>query len=113
MKMMLSSAPGRTSAIPPLSRYAFDDLKNKKQNKRPQTCENFPDRKSRNPFFIRNAPHPSKVKHIKGLLDFPVCTVNDTQYNVPPPSRQNNIEKWRNLPVLKRERFVPGIGIGE
>ncbi|XP_064618181.1 protein TBATA-like [Liolophura sinensis] len=32
---------------------------------------------SRNSFFTRHNPHPNRVRHIKGLLDIPICSVND------------------------------------
>jgi len=35
---------------------------------------------TKNPFFIRNRPHPNKVRHIKGLNDVPICTVFNSKY---------------------------------
>ncbi|XP_071952857.1 protein TBATA-like isoform X1 [Antedon mediterranea] len=35
---------------------------------------------SQNPFFTRHNPHPGRVRHIKGLLDVPICTVHDDGY---------------------------------
>ncbi|CAH1793819.1 unnamed protein product [Owenia fusiformis] len=32
---------------------------------------------SHNSFFTRHNPHPGRVRHLKGLLDIPICTVND------------------------------------
>ncbi|XP_066932784.1 protein TBATA-like isoform X2 [Clytia hemisphaerica] len=110
---MVNTAPSRLSVIPPFSRYAVDDFK-KNQNKpdsRPHTTQSFPDRKSRNPFFIRNAPHPNKVRHIKGLLDFPVCAVDDTLYNDVEQARQKPPQSIYSILKLRRERFVPGIGM--
>lgn len=74
---------------------------------------NFPERQSKNPFFIRNNPHPNKVRHIKGLLDYPVCTVLDAGYNENHPIKSKNLQRRPKLGIgLKSEKFVPGIGIG-
>ncbi|XP_015200689.2 uncharacterized protein C4orf17 homolog isoform X1 [Lepisosteus oculatus] len=35
---------------------------------------------SSSPFFCRNNPHPRRVRHMKGLNDIPICTVNDEGY---------------------------------
>lgn len=35
---------------------------------------------SQNSFFTRHNPHPGRVRHIKGLLDVPICAVNDDGY---------------------------------
>ncbi|XP_069125038.1 protein TBATA-like isoform X2 [Argopecten irradians] len=35
---------------------------------------------SQNSFFTRHNPHPNRVRHIKGLLDVPICAVNDNGY---------------------------------
>jgi len=32
---------------------------------------------SHSSFFARHNPHPGRVRHIKGLLDVPICAVND------------------------------------
>ncbi|ESO84247.1 hypothetical protein LOTGIDRAFT_78614, partial [Lottia gigantea] len=32
---------------------------------------------SRSQFFTRHNPHPHRVRHFKGLLDVPICSVND------------------------------------
>jgi len=81
---------------------------------RPKTSESFPERKFVNPFFFRNNPHPTRVRHIKGL-DYPVCAVLDAGYreNIPPRVswlKRRDLEK--EIKQSKRnERFVPGIGL--
>lgn len=35
---------------------------------------------SQNSFFTRHNPHPNRVRHLKGLLDVPICSVNDDGY---------------------------------
>ncbi|KAK3787617.1 hypothetical protein RRG08_034320 [Elysia crispata] len=35
---------------------------------------------SHNSFFTRHNPHPGRVRHLKGLLDVPICSVNDDGY---------------------------------
>lgn len=37
-----------------------------------------------NSFFARHNPHPSRVRHMPGLLDIPICTVNDDGYFASP-----------------------------
>ncbi|KAK7112442.1 protein TBATA-like isoform X2 [Littorina saxatilis] len=39
---------------------------------------------SHNSFFTRHNPHPHRVRHIKGLLDVPICSVNDDGYFASP-----------------------------
>lgn len=66
----------------------------------------LPKRQSSNPFFFRNNPHPSKVRHIKGLLGHPVCAVLDAGYREAAPN-------FLTKPIVKREIFVPGVGLGK
>ncbi|XP_048762455.1 protein TBATA-like isoform X2 [Ostrea edulis] len=64
---------------------------------------------SQNSFFTRHNPHPHRVRHIKGLLDVPICAVNDDGYfSNPkyslqfPPNAFNNkqMNKWKGqIPV--------------
>lgn len=111
----MESRHGRVSTVPPLSRYSsLAEMSSKKnQDGRPQTSPSFPDRRSKNPFFVRNAPHPIKVRHLKGLLDAPVCMVDDTLYDVRPSSRQTKKHQLnRSFLNMKREKFLPGIGMG-
>ncbi|XP_050391285.1 protein TBATA isoform X2 [Patella vulgata] len=64
---------------------------------------------SRSQFFTRHNPHPSRVRHFKGLLDVPICSVNDDgifaspKYSLPfPPNNYNStkISKWNGrIPV--------------
>ncbi|KAL3319925.1 hypothetical protein Ciccas_001405 [Cichlidogyrus casuarinus] len=39
----------------------------------------------------RNKPHPSRVRHIKGLLDVPICQVNDDH----PAASYKILPEWR------------------
>jgi len=39
---------------------------------------------SHNSFFARHNPHPGRVRHLKGLLDVPICSVNDDGYFASP-----------------------------
>ncbi|KAI0217165.1 Protein TBATA [Lamellibrachia satsuma] len=66
---------------------------------------------SYNSFFARHSPHPGRVRHIKGLLDVPICAVNDSGYfanprytvNFPPNTydqhRVKSYSKYFNVPV--------------
>ncbi|KAK2189612.1 hypothetical protein NP493_101g05046 [Ridgeia piscesae] len=66
---------------------------------------------SYNSFFARHSPHPGRVRHIKGLLDVPICAVNDSGYfanprytvNFPPNAydqhRIKSYSKYFNVPV--------------
>lgn len=62
---------------------------------------------SQNSFFTRHNPHPGRVRHIKGLLDVPICAVNDDGYFANPkyslqfPPNSFNKEKLANqrIPV--------------
>ncbi|KAL3876749.1 hypothetical protein ACJMK2_034545 [Sinanodonta woodiana] len=62
---------------------------------------------SHNSFFTRHNPHPSRVRHIKGLLDVPICAVNDDGYFASPryslqfpPNAFNNAKLQNNrIPV--------------
>ncbi|KAK7498589.1 hypothetical protein BaRGS_00010249 [Batillaria attramentaria] len=64
---------------------------------------------SHNSFFTRHNPHPHRVRHLKGLLDVPICSVNDDGYFASPryslqfpPNNFNNtkLNKWKGrIPV--------------
>ena len=80
---------------------------------RPQTSA-FPERATKNPFFFRNNPHPSRVRHIRGLLNFPVCSVMDSGYREGLPNLENQLLKeTMSAGRKKKETFVPGIGLGK
>lgn len=50
----------------------------KKNTSRPSTQSSGRfGRLSHNSFFARHNPHPARVRHLKGLLDIPICSVND------------------------------------
>jgi hypothetical protein len=42
---------------------------------------------SQSAFFARHNPHPGRVRHIKGLLDIPICSVHDEGFVVNPRLR--------------------------
>lgn len=53
----------------------------KKDDRRPQTQGGYRfGQLSHNSFFTRHNPHPTRVRHFKGLLDVPICSVNDDGY---------------------------------
>ncbi|KAL8616967.1 hypothetical protein ACOMHN_041885 [Nucella lapillus] len=64
---------------------------------------------SHNSFFTRHNPHPHRVRHLKGLLDVPICSVSDDGYfssprysmQFPPNSFNNTkLNKWKGrIPV--------------
>ena len=112
-------------SMPLTSRYAW-----------PQRSESslsggsFPSRKSNNPFFGRHNPHPQRVRHLKGLLDIPVCTVIDSgveenvgRFMVSTPTtdqmRQRPLRLGLRMPinaesfVYAKEKAVPSIGLGK
>ncbi|XP_070544383.1 protein TBATA-like isoform X2 [Ptychodera flava] len=50
---------------------------------------------SQSAFFARHNPHPARVRHIKGLLDVPICAVHDEgfisnpRYNLRPNTQES------------------------
>lgn len=60
---------------------------------------------SQNSFFTRHNPHPARVRHLKGLLDVPICAVNDDGYFSNPryslqfPPNSFNQKKLQRIPV--------------
>lgn len=60
---------------------------------------------SQNSFFTRHNPHPHRVRHLKGLLDVPICAVNDDGYFSNPryslqfPPNYFNQKKLQRIPV--------------
>ncbi|XP_033644129.1 uncharacterized protein LOC117303849 isoform X1 [Asterias rubens] len=62
---------------------------------------------SQSAFFARHNPHPGRVRHIKGLLDFPICAVHDEGFVVNPrlklrsrPATSSGLDQTRlSLPV--------------
>ncbi|BFZ02914.1 hypothetical protein BsWGS_05953 [Bradybaena similaris] len=82
----------------------------KKEANRPQTQGGYRfGQLSRHSFFTRHNPHPSRVRHMKGLLDVPICCVNDDGYfaspryslQFPPNGFDNQkLKNWRGrIPV--------------
>ncbi|GAB1602375.1 protein TBATA-like [Argonauta hians] len=79
---------------------------------------------SLNSFFTRHSPHPKRVKHIRGLLDDPVCTVFDSDtpssyfqrrssgYRSikPSPSISSDTERFKRLRHFYKERILPTYG---
>ncbi|XP_013392445.1 uncharacterized protein LOC106160400 [Lingula anatina] len=56
-----------------------------KQHKRPATQSGYRfGQLSHNSFFTRHNPHPRRVRHLKGLLDMPICSVNDDGFFASP-----------------------------
>lgn len=95
----------RPHSMPQTSRYAWDTQPDIQKN-RPVTSYVFPKRCSKNPFFVRNNPHPSRVRHIKGLLDIPICTVMDANFKEGMPNPSNAMR----LPVLGLPKFASDYG---
>ncbi|CAL1527451.1 unnamed protein product [Lymnaea stagnalis] len=82
----------------------------KKDDRRPQTSGGYRfGQLSHNSFFTRHNPHPTRVRHFKGLLDVPICSVNDDGYfanprysmQFPPNSFDSTkLKTWRGrIPV--------------
>lgn len=74
---------------------------------------------SMNSFFTRHTPHPQRVRHMKGLLDVPICIVVD---NVDPPSRPqtkssrlwtgslSNVDRFKGLKQFYKDKVLPKHG---
>ncbi|GFO23518.1 protein spatial [Plakobranchus ocellatus] len=82
----------------------------KEQDRRPHTQGGYRfGQLSHNSFFTRHNPHPGRVRHLKGLLDVPICSVNDDGYfanpryslQFPPNSYDGTkVKNWRGrIPV--------------
>lgn len=114
--------------IPNTSRYAWPTDSGRGSNAHNQT--NRSSKSLTNSFFTRNSPHPSRVKHIKGLLDVPICTVLDaenggdsrpgTRFSVATPGVGNDTKNNTMENILKlagssklKEKAVPHIGLGK
>lgn len=110
--------------MPLTSRYAWP------RSSSSLSTSSFPNRNSKNPFFARHNPHPQRVRHMKGLLDIPVCTVIDSgveenvgRYMVCTPTidqmRQRPLKSSQGLRlpinadtvVFAKEKAVPSIGL--
>lgn len=51
-------------------------------------------------FYTRHNPHPTRVRHMKGLLDVPICCVEDNTERrllFSPPSGEGALKLYRNL----------------
>ena len=113
--------------MPLTSRYAWP-----RRSESSLSTSSFPNRNSKNPFFARHNPHPQRVRHLKGLLDIPVCTVIDSgveenvgRYMVCTPTidqlRQRPLKSSHGLRlpinadtvVFAKEKAVPTIGLGK
>ncbi|XP_045214235.2 protein TBATA-like isoform X2 [Mercenaria mercenaria] len=78
----------------------------KSTNSRPSTQGGYRfGQLSQNSFFTRHNPHPARVRHLKGLLDVPICAVNDDGYFSNPryslqfPPNYFNQKKLQRIPV--------------
>lgn len=111
--------------MPLTSRYAWP------RSSSSLSTSSFPSRNSKNPFFARHNPHPQRVRHMKGLLNVPVCTVIDSpgveedvgRYMVSTPTidqmRQRPLKSSQGLRlpinadtfVFAKEKAVPSIGL--
>ncbi|CAD5123694.1 DgyrCDS12016 [Dimorphilus gyrociliatus] len=62
-----------------------------------------------NSFFARHNPHPSRVRHMPGLLDIPICTVNDDGYFASPRYKlsfpPNNFQQQKMKIPVNADRF--------
>jgi len=52
---------------------------------------------SQSAFFARHNPHPARVRHIKGLLDVPICAVHDEGFISNPRYSRPNTQESRRL----------------
>ena len=51
-------------------------------------------------FYTRHNPHPTRVRHMKGLLDVPICCVEDNtdrRLLFSPPSGEAALRLYKNL----------------
>ena len=125
LESLLQQKSGDKANLPNTSRYAWPT---NTESGRASSNRSYPSRSSRsstNSFFTRNSPHPARVKHIKGLLDVPICTVLDanigdsrpnTRFSVATPStddKRKQVEESFKLPNRLKEKAVPNIGFGK
>ena len=113
--------------LPNTSRYAWPtDNMNSGRN---SSSGSYPARSNKNSYFARNSPHPARVKHMKGLLDVPICTVLDanfgedrpgSRFSVSTPNidaeRRKQLEGILKLPGATnqlKEKAVPTMGLGK
>ena len=84
----------------------------------------FPGRFPKNSFFARNNPHPGRVMHIKGLLDVPVCCVQDGVYDghrlvLSEPLLHSKLQEPGLIPKgatrysANKDKHIPAVGIGK
>ncbi|XP_006822050.1 uncharacterized protein LOC100377392 [Saccoglossus kowalevskii] len=52
---------------------------------------------SQSAFFARHNPHPVRVRHIKGLLDIPICAVHDEGFISNPRYTRPNTQESKQL----------------
>lgn len=131
LESFVQEGSGNDETLPNTSRYAWPTNSGRASSNR-----SYPSRSSKsmtNSFFTRNSPHPSRVKHIKGLLDVPICTVLDAEngsrakesrlgsrFSVGTPNLESDpykksIEGILKMPGVNRlkEKAVPRIGLGK
>ena len=91
----------RKGCFPNTSRYAWNRMEGAKKfpanGKQNNENENL-HKPFRNLFFFRNRPHAQQVRHIKGLLDVPICTVLG--------SRSQTLAKVRSSSTSGTEQFL-------
>lgn len=116
-----------TDHLPNTSRYAWP---RPREDGASSSASSFPSRSSKNPFFARHNPHPQRVRHMKGLLDIPVCTVIDSpgveddlgRFMVSTPTtdqmRQKPLKGLLRMPLnssaylAMKEKAIPSVGLG-
>ena len=84
----------------------------------------YPGRIPKNSFFARNNPHPGRVTHIKGLLDVPICCVQDGIFDghrfvLSEPEIDPKLHETRLGPPratrysANKDKQIPAVGIGK
>lgn len=119
---------GEKGSLPNTSRYAWP-TGNMNSGRNSSSNGSYPARSNKNSYFARNSPHPARVKHMKGLLDVPICTVLDadvgedrpgSRFSVSTPNmdaeRRKQLEGILKLPGASnrlKEKAIPSMGLGK
>lgn len=123
---LLERSDEKRSVIPNTSRYAWPTT----DSGRSSSNRSYPSRSSKNAYFARNSPHPNRVKHMKGLLDIPICTVadrgehlSDSRFSIMTPTSDQyrhagNLAGMLKIPLLQhthrmKEKAIPTMGLGK
>lgn len=109
-KLVLYGPDGGFSGTKMGSRTHYDQIFNKLVEDKQGVSGAFTPVLNYSQFLTRHVPHPFRVRHMKGLLDNPICNVND---EVPEVQTTSRYQRSISTPERAKNYFNGRSGINE